>query len=264
MRFLPIGPRPLPLYTTQGRADRMKSIIDPYDRKARLQPALLSALPLFICLLLMVPGFDALWGVVSGVITFCGGVTWLAHLSRGRGEAREPQLFRAWDGRPSVAMLRHRDRRLSAADKGRYRRYLGSMVPGLKLATPEDEQQFPEQADDGYQGATSWLLAQTKDRNRFELLFRENVSYGFRRNLWSLKRLALAFDVAAVVIIAIAETEAFAGITGGSAPSETTIFMCTVLTVAHALAFMIAVRTDWVRGAANAYARQLLAACDRL
>jgi hypothetical protein len=32
---------------------------------------------------------------------------------------------------------------------------------------------------------TAWLLTQTRDTKTFSILFRENISYGFRRNLWS-------------------------------------------------------------------------------
>lgn len=239
-------------------------LLNPYDRKARLQPALLTGLPLFVCLVLLVPGFGGVWSVVSGVMLFCGATTWLTHLGRGRGKALEAQLFRAWGGKPSVAMLRHRDGRLSASDKERYRTFLLRKVPGLRLASPKREQRCPEQADDGSQGATTWLLDQTRDRSKFELLFRENMNYGFRRNLWALKPWALAFYATSITIVALARMGLLAEITDGTAPTETTILACALLAVAHALMFVIGVRSDWVRRAADAYARQLLAACDRL
>ena len=242
----------------------LKFVLDPYDRRARLQPALLSALSLFVSLLLLVPQFPAVWSVVSGVVLFCGVTTWLMHLGRGRGKAREPQLFQAWGGKPSVAMLRHGDRRLSSSDKGRYRAFLERSVPGLKLASPRQEQRSREQADDGYQGATTWLLAQTRDRSKFELLFRENMNYGFRRNLWALRGWALTFDVAAIAIVALAKPGLLAQFSGGTPPADTTILVSAAIVVVHAVTFLIVIRADWVREVADAYARQLLAACDRL
>ena len=162
-------------------------LLNPYDRKARLQPALLSGLPFFVSLVLLVPEFAGIWSVVSSVMLFCGITTLLVHLGRGRGKAQEPRLFQEWGGKPSVAMLRHRDGRLSVSDKRRYRAFLQRKVPGLKLASTRKEQESPEQADDGYQGATTWLLDQTRDRSKYELLFRENMNYGYRRNLRALK-----------------------------------------------------------------------------
>ena len=238
--------------------------LNPYDRKARLQPALLTGLTLFVCLAVLVSGFGWFWSVVSGVMLFCGATTWLTHLGRDRGKALEPALFRAWGGKPSVAMLRHRDERLSASDKERYRAFPRRMVPGLKLASLKKEQRSPEQADDGYQGATTWLLDQTRGRSRFELLFLENMNYGFRRNLWALKPFALAFDAISIAVVVLSGIGLLADITGGSPPANTTIIMCALLTVVHASVFVFVVRSDWVRGPAEAYAGQLLAACDRL
>jgi hypothetical protein len=82
----------------------------------------------------------------------------------------------------------------------------------------------PERADEMYQSATDWLLANTRDTQKFGLLFEENMNYGFRRNFWALKPLALCIDAAAIIAI------------GGHAWWTT----------------------------AEAYARQLLAACDAL
>ena len=239
-------------------------LLNPYDRKARFQPALLTGLPLFVCLAVLVSGFGWFWTVVSGVMLFCGATTWLTQLGRDRGKALEPALFRAWGGKPSVAMLRHRDERLSTSDKERYRAFLRRMVPGLKLASLKKEQRSPEQADDGYQGATTWLLDQTRGRSRIELLFLENMNYGFRRNLWALKPFALAFDAISIAVVLLSGIGLSADIAGGSPPANTTIIMCALLTVVHASVFVVVVRSDWVRGPAEAYAGQLLAACDRL
>ena len=239
-------------------------ILNPYDRKARLQPALLTGLPLFVCLAVLVSGFGWFWSVVSGMLLFCGATTWLTQLGRDRGKALEPALFRAWGGKPSVAMLRHRDERLATSDKERYRAIIRRMVPELKLAPLRKEQRSPEQADDGYQGATTWLLEQTRDRRRFELIFRENMNYGFRRNLWALKPFALTFDIISIAFVALSGVGLLADIVVGSSRAITTIIMCALIAVVHASVFVVVVRSDWVRGPAEAYAEQLLAASDRL
>ena len=237
-------------------------VLDPYDRKARLNPILLSGLPIFVSLLLLVPDFGVLWGAVSGAMLFCGATTLLTHLGRDRGKAIESRLFIAWDGRPSVAMLRHRDGRLAGPDKWRYRAFLERKVPGLKLAPQEKEQQSPEQADAGYQAATSWLLEQTRDRSRFRLVFRENTNYGFRRNLLALKPWALGLDALAVatIVFAILGPWSESAVVTPSAPA----IVCAALTTAHLLIFLAKVRRDWVYTAAEAFARQLLAATDQL
>jgi hypothetical protein len=93
----------------------------------------------------------------------------------------EPQLFTAWDGMPSTAMLRHRDTRLPAPLKARYKACLRHHLPDLTFPSPEEEIRDPIAADAIYEAAGAWLLAQTRDTKRFGLLFEENVNFGFRR-----------------------------------------------------------------------------------
>ena len=243
----------------------LTSSFDPYNRKARFQPALLSLLPAFGGLVLLIPEFQTIWAAVGGLVVFSGGATLLTHMGRDRGKALEPKLFKAWGGMPSVAMLRHRDTSLSPKTNERYRRFLASNVPGLELASPEEELSCPTRADDGYESATSWLLARTRDRGKFGLLFQENMNYGFRRNIWALKPWALAIDSVFIAIITILESESWTGnIPTTLAAVTMPTWACLTLTIFHMFIFALIVRPDWVRVQAESYARQLLAACDTL
>ena len=245
-------------------------LLNPYDRKARLQPALLCALPLFVSVVLLIPEFGPIWAAVGGLILYCGGTTFLTQIGRDRGKALEPALFQSWGGKPSVAMLRHSDPRLGEATKERYRNFLTNAVPELKLASLEEERGCPERADDGYQSATDWLLARTRDRERFELLFRENINYGFRRNIWALRPWAFAMEGGAIVVVGMAVFDSWTGelaaggLTAAIQATDVQWWASLVLTVLHGLFFALKVRSRWIRLAAEAYAQQLLAACDVL
>ena len=150
----------------------LRALLDPYSRRARFQPVVWSLFPILVVVVLLIPEFHGFWNTTGWLLVCVGGPTLLAQLGRDRGKALEPVLYQLWDGKPSVAMLRHRDRRLPMATKSRYRNFLQQTVPGLRLASADDEKKHPEQADDGYEGATSWLLAQTRDRDGFGLLFK--------------------------------------------------------------------------------------------
>ena len=243
----------------------LNSFFDPYDRRARLGPALLCGLPLLVSIVLLIPELGAVWATIGGLIMYCGGATFLAQIGRDRGKILEPSLFESWGGKPSVAMLRHRDSRLDALTKNRYRALLKRAVPELTLASPDVEQKCPNQAEVGYESANSWLLAQTRDRERFGLLFRENINYGFRRNVWALKPWALGLDVIAIAVVAVVALNCW---TGEYSATIQTIgvewWVSLVLTVLHALFFIFKIRKMWVRLAAEAYAEQLLATCDVL
>src|SRR5262249_33516371 len=116
----------------------------------------------------------------------------LAQVARDRGKRLEQHLYDGWGGKPSVVLLRQHDSRVDEHTKRRYREFLRGQLPQLTFPTAQEERTDPEAADKTYQSVTAWLLTQTRDTKRFSILFRENISFGFRRNLWGLKPIGLA------------------------------------------------------------------------
>lgn len=246
-------------------SDWFKPVLDPYDRKARLRPCLLCGLPLVASIVLLIPQLGPIWGAIGGVLVYSGASMWLIQIGRDLGKPLEEQLYRSWGGKPSMAMLRYTDGRLDKLTKERYRAFLTKSVPGLRLASAEDEQQDPATADAGYESANRWLLEQTRDRARFELLFTENANYGFRRNLLGLKPIGFGADAIALLLVV---GVALASWTGQFSSTIVTLapewWVSLSITAVHTLALVVIIRTEWVRAAAETYARQLLATCDLL
>ena len=246
-------------------SDWFKPVLDPYERKARLRPCLLCGLPLVASVVLLMPQLGPIWGSIGGVLLYSGASVWLIQIGRDLGKGLEERLFQSWGGMPSAAMLRHADGRLDKLTKERYRAFLTKSVPGLALASAEDERKNPASAFAGYESANRWLLEQTRDRARFELLFTENVNYGFRRNLLGLKRIGLGADAVALLLVV---GVAFGSWTGQFTSTIKTLapewWASLLIAAMHTLALVVLVRTKWVRAAAETYARQLLATCDLL
>ena len=240
-------------------------ISDPYDRKARLKPALLALLPLIFLCISLFPEIQSIWPTMGGLVFYCGSTMLLVQFGRNWGKLLEPSLFRAWGGKPSVAMLRHCDTRLSQDQKNRYRTFLERNVPELKLASPEEEQRCLVQADDGYESATAWLLTRTTDHERFKLIFAENINYGFRRNIRGLKPIAITLDIIIITILLIWYSSLWTGEILSTLNSIGIYGQITgILVIPHLLLFLFLIKRDWIRIPAEAYARQLLAACDLL
>lgn len=240
-------------------------ISDPYDRKARLKPALLALLPLICLCISLFPEIQSIWSAVGGIVVYCGSTMLLIQFGRNWGKLLEPSLFRSWGGKPSVAMLRHCDTRLSQDQKNRYRAFLERNVPELKLASPEEEEKSLAHADDGYESATAWLLTRTTDHERFKLIFAENINYGFRRNIRGLKPIALILDITVITIFLIWYSSLWTGEIFSTLNSIGIYGQITgILVILHLLFFLFFITRDWIRPPAEAYARQLLAACDHL
>ena len=242
----------------------LKPALDPYERKARLKPALFCGVPLATTVVLLIPELGAIWGSIGALLVYCGGSLWLIQSVRDRGKALETLLYKSWGGKPSVAMLRYHDDRLDNTTKVRYRAFLGRSVPGLALPSPEEERDGCDEADARLESANRWLLGQTTDHARFGLLFSENVNYGYRRNLLGMKTIALVMDAGALAVVSAVGIARWTEDSGGIQSLEPEWWTSLLIAVVHALVFVGFVRTKWVRASAETYAGQLLAACDSL
>lgn len=158
---------------------------DPYERKARLAPGLLVALPLIAPLVCVYGARHPVLAAVVGLLGGCGALYALASIARGRGKKLEEALVKEWGGMPTTIALRHRD--TSALDGVSKRRYHDAITSKLGIAIPTAEEEAADsaRADDIYVGVTKRLRELT--RGDKGLLLKENIAYGFHRNMLAMK-----------------------------------------------------------------------------
>lgn len=238
-------------------------VTDPYNRRARLQPALLAILPVVAVGLILYPGLESKAAPLVGIIAYFGGAAWLTQVGRQRGKRLEKRLFDHWGGMPSVALLRHRDRAINKTTKARYHAVLSAHVRGLRIPSPDDEAKDPAAADEAYASATDWLLSRTRDKHTFRLVFEENMNYGYRRNLWALRPIAIAVDTVLIATVIGLHTTVAPDYESVTLALHSPGLTALAVTGAH-LALILAATNRWVHTVAQAYARQLVAACDTL
>jgi hypothetical protein len=235
--------------------ESLKELFDEYSRSTRLQPALLLVLPVLITLFVWTPSVYGFGGTIFGLAVGCGFFALVVHFTRSRGRAAEKRLYQRWGGKPTTAWLRHSDTNLNTHTKARYCTFLAQHVNGWIVPTPEDELRDTAEADARYESAVVWLLEYGRDRKRFPLVFKENVSYGFRRNLYGLKPFGIALSIASTGLNGIGLYLA--------GTSATTIQISSLLiSIAFVAIWLLVINPNWVRDAANGYARALLACCD--
>jgi hypothetical protein len=239
----------------------LADLADPYGRQARLFPALITIAP---AALLIVAWFPALWstlGVLVSLAASFGLMLLLSQIGRDRGKRCESDLYRAWGGKPSVTLLRHRDRRIDDHTKARYRAFIQRQLPTLVLPSATEESADPEAADKAYASVTAWLLTQTRDTKRFSILFKENIAFGFRRNLWGLRPVGLTIALVGAAVSTSGLLYRF--IETGVVPAPE-ILIVTAAVWILSLIWMFVINPLWVRLPADAYGAELLAACDTL
>lgn len=237
----------------------LSSLFDEYSLNARVRPALLTFLPIIIFSYLAFPQLYELAAGAMSILVIGGFITALSHLSRNRGRVVERKLFSKWGGKPTTIILRHRDIQIDAVTKRRYHEFLSSNIKDWVAPTENEEAQNPSGADQIYESAVKWLLERTRDKKRYDMLFKENISYGFRRNCYGIKWYAILLALVPLAIIAI-----------DLCSPQFSLIQSSILTILVSGAFSVLllgwwlflVNEAWVKDAAMAYAVRLLAACD--
>lgn len=231
----------------------LSKITDPYERKARLYPALICLFPIMASISLSYPKvYTTLSGLVALAVSV-GMLQLISHLARDRGKGLEQKLFETWGGMPSVAILRYRDTTIPKPAKIKYHTALANKS---KIAAPAeaDEIENPIKADDIYTSWSDFLRGKTRDTKKYSLVFKENINYGFRRNLLGIKWFCILSAIASLVIV-------LAPSISSQTLSEQQI-AAAVFLIMYILVFFFVVSADWVRMVAIAYSKNLIEAIN--
>jgi hypothetical protein len=235
-------------------------ITDGYERKARLYPALLLVAPVIITLVGMASAKLSTLESLGTVAAGCGGAFLLTQLARDAGKKCERDLFDAWGGMPSIAVFRHRDTRIDALTKARYHGRLLALVKGAKAPTPEEEAADPAVADQVYSAWSTYLRVHTRDTKKYPLVFHENVSYGYRRNVYGLRPIGI-IGSGLCITVGGAWLYYLHSVAAAITPESAGALGCVFVTL---LLWAFRFTPDWVRIPADAYAERLAETVDSM
>lgn len=233
----------------------LSQLFDHYSYRARLQPALITLFPLALGVIAWTgPGkqwMTSIWSVAG-----TAGLTFLlANVVRNRGKQVEPVLWREWGGAPTTQLLRHRGPGNSVT-RERWHRTIPKLT-GYQLPTAEEEQADPHRADESYEAAVRNLIGQRRDPKKHPLVYKENVLYGFTRNLYAMRGIGIGFSVVglAVSVFAIYSFRA-------QGREEVIPWVSAVLCAVLLGAWIFRINSAAVRVPAFAYATRLLESSD--
>jgi hypothetical protein len=170
-------------------------------------------------------------------------------------------MYAELGGKPSTAMLRHRDDTFDDDTKTSWLNFLASKIGG-NPPTANEEKANPAAADEYYERCGNWLRENTRDHKKFNLIFEENVTYGYRRNLYGLKWLGLLLNAIVVIVCAVWIWNRWP--IAGDDGVTTRLLYVLIVALAHAIFFVFVVTKASVIEAARQYARQLLLGCETL
>jgi hypothetical protein len=233
----------------------MKYGLDAYTLNARLWPALLTILPAAWTAMAWSPGHEMGWGGLSGLFIASGGMVLLSQMARDRGKRKERALFDKFGGRPSERLLSHEFAPNNIVLAGRHAK-LAALMPDVHIPTADEEAHDPGAAHKTYEACVTYLIGRTRDDR---MLFQENISYGFRRNLWGLKPYGPL--LAAACSLALGLRLYLESMTHATISPLIGVFEA--LNVAMLAAWLLWFVPAWVMIPARAYAERLLEALDR-
>ncbi|MBE7639880.1 hypothetical protein GUB10_06010 [Salegentibacter sp. BLCTC] len=236
--------------------------MDRYNITARVYPMILFYLPLSVLIIFLAWDFEKYYqfGIPAGLI---GLLTYLtAQLGRDSGKKKEPALWSGWGGAPTTQLFRWRNNVIDKHTKKRNHEKMQNLCPVEFELNQNFERDNPKEADEVYTSWSKFLIGNTRDTKKFSLLFKENIAYGFRRNLWGLK----LYAVILIILLMIACYFYFVFLSG----KYNILHFPGVFWVAESflsfflLFWLIIVRKSWVSVAAYSYAERLHEALNRL
>lgn len=180
--------------------EMIKSLFDPYDFRARVIPGLLVLLPVVVWLAYTLGETHPFLTAITSALIACGGPYALTSIVRTHGQRAQERLYGKWGGRPTTIFLRHGNDRLPASTKQRYHELIRSKL-GISVPTPSEEISDLASADNAYLEATSRLIQLTRDKERYPLLFKELVAYGFNRNCHGVRWMGVSVSVSILAAI---------------------------------------------------------------
>jgi hypothetical protein len=233
-----------------------------YSLKARVYPVVIIFIPIVVIGLIYSIEFGS---VIHSLTSFgvVGALSYLlSQLGRDAGKRKEKELWEGWGGAPSTQILRWSDSRLDKHTKDRYHNKLRTLCATGIITDQVHEQTYPAAADEMYQFWINYLKTQTRDKAKFALLFSDNISYGFRRNLWGMKTFAICF----LILLMLGNFSYWAY----TLKSVHLNVMPIVLYYSEGALFtflivwMLMINRSWVRIPADSYAERLVEATEQL
>ncbi len=248
--------------------ESLAKLFDPYNREARLAPAVLTIAPVLLVAFVAYPKTLASeFPKNAFVVLIILAVAYLvAGIARSSGKRVEGWLYHQWGGMPTTSLLRHRDAVLDDVTKARYHLRLAEICPDFMWPSIADERLDPANADLKYASATAALRARRRGDEHASVL-RENAQYGFRRNTYGLRTAAItiaaiAASAAAVLLAQQVTHERSPGAILAMLAADPRFALLLVVNAGIAISWAVLVRQSWVREAANDYARALLNTLD--
>lgn len=166
----------------------LKKYFDEYTIKARILPGLTVIAPFIV-----IVGFlNAEIDIAMNILFVVGLLTLMSIISRNLGVRKEKRMVKDLGAYQTTILLRYSDSTIDSYTKTRYHNYLNLNVENIDLPVlAEHEDLNPSKCDDMYNSAVRWLRNNRRDKDKYPLVQKDLITYGYTRNLLGLKTPAI-------------------------------------------------------------------------
>ena len=233
----------------------ISSVLDAYTLQARFLPALVLLFPAILLIAGLLPDMSQLPTMIGfGIISIALAVLATQYV-RDAGKDFEKFLVKTWGGYPTTLELMYSRTTLSTVALKGYREKISQLYPDLELPSEQDEVINPDKSMQILDEAVRRSREATRDTKQFQLLYQENVSYGFRRNLVALR----FFGVLSCILCSLlAAVPILAPEKVAISISYPFMYMALATSLLFLILWLIEWNVAWVHKAAQRYANQLL------
>jgi hypothetical protein len=230
---------------------------DKYNMRARIFPAVVLVLPLWIGVCAWFPFDNKLF---SGGLMSLGAVALAFIVSdwvRRRGKFIQDDLFQSWGGLPSVLMLSFAHSTITRDTLGLCHEKCKELLPGRDFpATLAVESASQDEYFKTYRMCSDRLNELTRDSKKYPLVFEENVRYGMRRNYLGIRSFGIALAIIGLGLSLGRVIYRWRTVGEG----DQIAIVGTLICVAILLVWIWIVNSEWVKEQAFEYAKRLILA----
>lgn len=140
----------------------------------------------------------------------------------------------------------------------RWHKYLSKLL-GKTFPTAEEEASDLAGADYIYNAAIKLLISKTRDTKKFHLVYKENVQYGYCRNLYAMRVMGIIFSLLGLIASCAASF-----LTVHIGDPKIYPWVCLAAEVLFLVWWVFTIKASWVKVPAFAYAERLLESIENI
>jgi hypothetical protein len=240
--------------------EEVNYFMDRYSLFARINPVLIFILPIIIIAIAYSFDINSYLPFLSSIGLSIALAYFVANISRELGKKKERELWNKWGGIPTSQILCYENNIIDKTTKNRYHYTMMSLIKETScddIQTKNKDEQF-----EVYKTWTKYIIEKTRDIKKYPLIFKENIAYGFRRNLWAMKNLEVVLLLIAIVGNYLYNADQYGYNNFRHYPlrfyiSEFTLFFLFFI-------WIFVITKEWIKIQAFTYAERLMEAIDSL